>query len=166
MMKTWSLRPIEEAHLLNPAFCCVALTSSVIGYAAIEPPGMPYPLAFTILPIALHKDTREHLPRDLRTSLAVWIQENPEARLEFADRVIAVKPYTREAILFGLHHEWLVMGNDGRLRTRWNEASATRFVQRLNDEAKECVRRARFIGGWFASVSSAPTVMALWGIRP
>jgi Family of unknown function (DUF6521) len=70
LIQRWTGRPREEANLLNPAFCCTALTSSIVGYMGVDAEGMPYPLAFMILPIALHKTTREALPQNTRTSLA------------------------------------------------------------------------------------------------
>jgi hypothetical protein len=165
-MKPWARRPTEEANLLNPAFCCVTLTASVSGYASIDPSGIPYPLTFLVLPIVLHKATRDKLPHATTTSLAAWIQGNAEAKVQFADRVIAFKPYTREALMFGLLHAWLVLSQGGRIQTTLRESDAERFVRRLDDETKDCVRRARFVGRWFASASTAQTVMALWGIRP
>ena len=165
-MKRWDLRTVEEANLLNPAFCCVALTSSVIEYATIDRLGMPYPLSFLVLPIVLHKATRERLTRSVATSFPVWIQENSQLRIGFYERVVALKPITRETIMFGLLHDWLVLETGGLVRATKSDSDANRFVRTLTDEAKECIRRARFVGKWFASAGSPQTVMALWGIRP
>ena len=165
-MKPWAQRPVEEANLLNPAFCCVTLTSAVVGYTDIDKAGMPYPLSFIILPIVLHKETRESLPRTIRTSMATWLQENMSARVLFPERTISLKPYTREAILFALLHDWLSIGTGGKLQTTKNNADVDRFLRRLGDEARDCIKRGRFVGKWFASAGSVETVMALWGIRP
>ena len=165
-MKAWAERPIEEANLLNPAFCCVALTSSVAGYSGVDGAGLPYPISFMVLPIVLHKVTRESLPRDTRTSLAVWVQRNPSAKLQYADRVAALKRHTREAILFGLQHDWLVLAQDGRVRTLLSGSHTDSLLRGLDGEARDCVRGARLVGKWFASAGSPQTVMALWGIRP
>lgn len=165
-MKPWNQRPVEEANLLNPAFCCTALTSSIVGYMAVDVEGMPYPLAFMLLPIVLHKATREALPQTIRTSLAAWIQEHTSVRVLFPERVVALKPHTREAILFGILHDWLTFRSDGRLRTTMAGQDVSRFLRRLDGEARECVMHARFVGRWFASAGSPQTVLALWGIRP
>lgn len=165
-IKPWGERPIEEANLLNPAFCCVTLASSVIGYKKIDGSGIPYPLAFMVIPIVLHKSTSELLPKNTRTSLASWIQENTDVRIQFAQRVIALKPHTREAIMFGLNHGWLILHKGGRLQTSLNNSEADRLIRKLDTEAKVRIRRAGFVGKWFASAGSAETVMALWGIRP
>jgi hypothetical protein len=61
-MKQWIQRPREEANLLNPVFCCTILASSIVSYMSVDVEGMPYPLALMILPVVLHKATREALP--------------------------------------------------------------------------------------------------------
>lgn len=165
-MKQWTQRSVEEANLLNPAFCCAVLTSSDVGYMGIDKAGISYPLVFLVLPVVLHKPTRDLLPRSKRTSLAAWIQQNPEVRILFAERVIALKPYTREAILFGMLHDWLTLGEGCRLQTNLDDKNINLISKKLKDEAKECVKKARFVGQWFASAGSAQTVMALWGIVP
>lgn len=165
-MEKWTHRPIEEANLLNPAFCCVALTSAVIGYMGIDKEGIPYPLAHIVLPIVLHKATRERLPRASRTSLAVWIQENSEVRVQFVERVVMLKSHTREAILFGFFHDWLILCQEGRIQAKLSKSIIDRLARRLENEAKECINRAWVLGKWFALAGTTETVMALWGIRP
>lgn len=162
-MKAWRERPIEEAHLLNPAFCCAAVTSSVIGYTSVENEGMPFPLAFMILPIVLHKPTRDLLPRDIRTSLPAWIQDNTSVRILFYERAILMRQYTREALIFGSIYNWLTFQEKGNVKPLIN---ADKTFKKLQDEARECVSRAGFLGKWFALAGSAETVMTLWGIRP
>jgi hypothetical protein len=164
-MKRWEERTVEEAHLLNPAFCCAVLSASVVGYASEGSVGIPFVLSFLVLPITLHKRTRESLPRDTRTSLAAWLQQNAEARVGFAPRVIALRPHTREAILFGTTHGWITLSG-GLLAPTVNERTINNSAQSLETEARECLRRATFVGKWFARTGSASTVMALWGVRP
>jgi len=165
-MKPWAERTIEEANLLNPAFCCINITSAVVGHVNINRAGMPYPLTFMILPIVLHKKTRELLPQNTRTSLAAWLQKNITVRILFPERAISLKPYTREAILFALLHNWLSIDTKGRLQTLITNRDINYFLAKLTDDARECVKRSRFIGKWFAAAGSVQTVMALWGIRP
>ena len=165
-MKPWALRPPEEANLLNPAFCCVTLAAATLGYAKVDEQGIPYPLTFLVLPTVLHKATRESLPSHPRTSLAAWIQSNAEVKVMFADRVTALKEHTREAILLGLHNSWFDMLPNGRVQTPLSDSDADGFVRKLEGEAKECVRRAQFVGRWFALAGTPQTVWALFGIRP
>jgi hypothetical protein len=100
------------------------------------------------------------------TSLAAWITKNAEARIHFAERVITLKPYTREAVLFGLTHGWLSLSDNGKFQTAINKRDVDGFIRKLEGEAKECTKKAFLVGQWLASAGSAQTVMSLWGIRP
>jgi hypothetical protein len=164
-MRPWAKRPRETAHLLNPAFCCAAITAAVGTYSSRYPEGVPFPLTFMFLPIVLHRVTREQLPRTARTSVPVWIQQHAEAKVLFAERTIALKPITQEALLFGIQNGWLTL-QDGHVQTMLASSAITALPNRCADEARECLSRAIFLGKWFASAGSAYTLMALWGIRP
>jgi hypothetical protein len=165
-MRTWALRPKEEAFLLNPAFCCTTLTAAIGSYASEKEKGVPFPLVFMVLPIVLHKPTRDSLPPNTRTSMAAWLQENSTARVLFYERLVSLKPYTKEAIQFGMLLDWIVPREGGLLEITLSESNINRAIQKLADEARECVMRARFLGKWFAAAGATHTVMAFWGVRP
>lgn len=164
-MKPWSKRPLEEANLLNPAFCCLTISTYISSYTDFNNEGMPYPLIFMGLPIILHKSTRDSFPYSIRTSLPFWIQENVDRRILFFERTVSLKPYTQEALLFGLLHNWLVLKN-GKFQATINSTDIKRFLRQLEGESMACIKQANFLGKWFASAGSAETVMSLWGIRP
>ena len=165
-MKSWTNRPKEEAHLLNPSFCCVVLASSVNGYASIEGSGMPYPLSFMILPLVLHRATRELLPKTISTSMAAWLQENASARVLFFEHLVSLKPYTNEAIQFGMVQDWIELEAGGLIRTVRTDKEIENAQRKLSEEPRECAKRAHYVGRWFARAGSPKTTMALWGIRP
>ncbi|MBI3714819.1 MAG: hypothetical protein HY255_02360 [Betaproteobacteria bacterium] len=127
---------------------------------------MQFPLVFMVLPIALHKTTREALPAGGRTSLPGWLLENGEARINFAERVISLKPHTREAVSFGLASGVLHIEGGAIARTADGKRLANRALNLFEGEARECLLAARVIGKWFASIDSPETTMALWGIQP
>src|SRR5699024_3486690 len=114
-MMPWWERPREEAHLLNPAFGATIITAAARGYQDEKEEGLPFVLSFLILPIVLHKLTRDALPSSIRTSIPAWLQRNPEARVLFAERVVSLRPHTREAILFGANYGWIRLAQNGRL---------------------------------------------------
>jgi hypothetical protein len=165
-MKTWDKRPVEVANLLNPAFCCLVMTSSIVGYSSNGKKGMELPLLFIVLPIILQKKTRDKLPRTSRTSLASWINDNQLLRLSLQERVIHLKPFVEESILFGLFHNWLFLNESGILETKINDNDINRLLRKFESETKECVQRSKLVGKWFAKSGSTETVMALWGVRP
>lgn len=164
-MKSWKSRTVEEAHLLNPAFGCIVLSAAVFGFQSIQNEGMSYPLAFTILPIVLHKPTRDALPGTARTPMAVWLQEHAVAKVQFVERILALKPHTCETLLFGANHNWLGFEH-AKLVFKLQESDLDRAIRKLADEAKECTSKAKVVGKWFASVGTTETSMHLWGIRP
>lgn len=165
-MKVWIERPREEAHLLNPAFCCLGITAAVVGYQHMASRGLPLTLAYMVLPITLHKPTRDLLPRNRRTSLPLWIQQNASVRVLFHERLLSLKLFTREAIIFGCGKGWISLGDDASLVTNRTEAALRRAYQSLGDEPKDCAIKAVFLGKWLASAGPPATVMALWGIQP
>lgn len=165
-MRTWTARPKEEAYLLNPAFCCTTLAAAICGYADVKEGGVPFPLAFMFLPIILHKATRDRLPPNTRTSMPAWLQENSDARVLFYERLVSLKPHTKEAVQFGMLVDWIVPRDGIFLETTLSKSDVNRTIRKLADEARECVMRARFIGKWFAAAGATHTVMAFWGVRP
>ena len=165
-MRPWAERTREEAHLLNPAFCCVVIASASAGYGESANQPLPFALAFMVLPIVLHKRTRDSLPRTTRTSLPSWMQSHTEARVGFHERLMALQPHTREAIHYGLAFAWAAIGDSGGISCIAPRARINHAIRSLNGDAQECVSRARLLGKWFDKMASVETTMVLWGIRP
>ena len=165
-MTPWSRRSREERTLLNPAFCACLLWHATQGYAGAHHGLLSFEEAFLILPIALHKETREALPRDTRTSLAVWLEDNPLVRGRIASRARLLVPFTKEGIIFGGLYG-LIRLEEGRLQgaSAWRR-SVGRMLRSSSDEVRMCSKRAEFAGKWFAQAGNAPTVLALIGVRP
>lgn len=164
-MKPWAKRTREEAHLLNPPFCCVNIASACAGYRKSSNIPLPFGLVFMVLPIVLHKHTRESLPRNISTSIPAWLQEYADARIGFYERLMALQPHSREAIRYGLSYGWLSIGDTGGIRCVVKDTQIDRAIRSLDGDAQHCVSRSRFLGRWFATASSE-TIMTLWGIRP
>ncbi len=165
-MKPWTERTQEEAYLLNPPFCCATLTSACAGFSETSTQPLPFALAFMVLPIVLHRNTRESLPRTTRTSVPAWLQEHAEARIGFHERLMALRPHTREALRYGLASDWMAMEAAGLIRCAITRNRINRAIRSLDGDAQECMSRARFLGKWFSTSVSTETLMALWGIRP
>jgi len=161
----WIERPPEQARLFNPAFVGATIWSCARGYASVQEGGLPYALAFVAVPIALHKATREELPRSTRTSMASWLAENPRALVGFAERARAVVPLVKEGILFGSGGLMLIL-DDARLTAADRPRSMARFEREATDEVKACVKKTEFVGKWFAGSGDYATLMALWGVAP
>jgi len=164
-MRQWAYRSKEAANLFNPPFCCAALIATAVNYFKEIGQGIPFPLAYIALPVILHKQTRNTLPLNTRTSLAAWLEQNPIVKVQFYERAISIKPFVREAILFGIHNDLLYF-QSGSLKSYLSDNKVKSFLQNTEGEARECIMRARLLGKWFALAGSPETVMALWEVRP
>lgn len=167
MMETWSERPRDLASLLNPAFTGILLRSAVDGYVREAGVGLPYPLAFLVLPLSVHRQTAERLPRGISTMFQSWLQENREVLVGFPDRAKSLLPFTREAIIFAGQRGALSITDDGSLVPGEKKLKGiSPYKTKSHDEVKEAVRKSEFVGRWFALAGPPPTVYSLLGVRP
>lgn len=164
-MSGWNARSVEERNLLNPGFCSVLLWHAAVGYASERQTAMAIELAFVALPFVLHQETRESLPRTIATSLPVWLAEHPIVRTRLAERAIALRPFTREALLFG-GHELLSLSAEGIQANGGMKRRVAAGLKQTSDEVRDCAKRAEFLGKWLERAGGAETVMALLGVRP
>ena len=165
MLASWPDRPIEQARLLNPAFIGALLWSCAQSYRETAVQAQPYALSFLAAPVVLHKSTRESLPATTRTSLVTWVGENPKVVVGLPERARSLVPLVKEAVLFA--------SNGGLLQVRESHVAAedrprtmARFEREASDEVKACLRKAKFLGKWFALSGDYTTVMALLGVAP
>ncbi|MFO0586954.1 MAG: three component ABC system middle component [Polyangiaceae bacterium] len=166
-MLPWNQRAIEEASLFNPAFCGALIVKSVEEYASKVDGGMPFPLSFLILPVVLHRATREVLPTSTITSLHAWLQDNRDPLVDFATRARRLRHIAQEAMMFSLLHGTLALSTHGALLAGERRVTVTdKTMSLFTREARECFERARFLGRWFAVAGTPATVMAAWGVSP
>ncbi|SHE52338.1 hypothetical protein SAMN04487965_0074 [Microbulbifer donghaiensis] len=162
-MKRWSQRPTEIRNLFNPAFCGLILFRAMQGYEEVEPCGMHFSLALLILPLCLHKDSREVITGNSRSYLLKITETNPQIQVGFADRVTAMLPYTFEGFGLLMERGCISVTDDGRLQT---VPGKVRKSVTGTDETKSCQRAARFAGKEFARIVDRATIYTTFGIRP
>lgn len=162
---TWAARSPEERGLLTPSFCALLLWHAARGHLSNSGASLTFKMSFLILPVVLHRETRESLPKAITTSLAVWLDRNPLASSRIADRARLLVPFTKEALSFGgLHGLLIISGSTIAASLDWRrKVSAT--LKTSSDEVRTCAKRAEFLGRWFAKSGSPETVMALIGVR-
>jgi len=165
-MTTWLQRSREERTLLNPGFCASLLWQAANGYKSVNGKGLPFEEAFLVLPFVLHRDTRESLPRDIRTSLTVWLTDNPLAQGRIASRARLLVAFTKEAMTFGGVHGFIRLAEGHICADDAWKSIVNRTLKASSDEVRECAKRAEFIGKWFAQTGGGPTIFALMGVRP
>lgn len=164
-MNAWSTRPSEERALLNPAFISAVVWHAAGGYSGVASYPLPLDLAFLLGPLVLHRETRESLPRGVATSMAVWLNDHPLVRMRVGGRARALIGYTKEGLLFGGINGLLDLsgGSISAVSDRKRAVNAT--LRDVTDEVQLCMKRAEFVGRWFASAGTPGTVMALLGVR-
>lgn len=165
-MTLWRARSIEERNLLNPGFCSMLLWQSALAYGSERKAAMAIELSFLVLPFVLHRETRESLPRKITTSLPTWLAEQPIVRTRLGERASALRPFTREALVFGGSHGLLSLSADGVLANDTMKRRVAAGLKPTSDEVRACAKRAEFFGRWLEKAGDKETVMALLGVRP
>lgn len=164
-MKTWDQRPFEIRNLFNPAFCGLVLYRALQGYEEDDTRGMPYSLSLLVLPLCLHKHSREALAAGSRGYLLKVAEKNPQLQVDFAERATAMMPYAFEGFGLLMERGCIAIPDDGRIQT------VPKTVRKTIDttgtaETISCQRVARFVGKEFARIADRATVYTTFGIRP
>jgi len=167
-MNRWSDRPPEVQRLLNPSFCSMLLWYSARGHAEASRgrEGIAFEECFLVLPMVLHRETRESLPPRTRTSLPVWLGRNPLAPSTIADRARSLIPFTKEALLFAgayevIHFDQTTIRANPVWRSRMDLA-----LEDSSEEVRSCAKSAEFVGKWFGKTGNSETILSLLGVRP
>lgn len=163
-MLPWSERPTEVANLLNPAFLAVLVRDATKDYERAADEAMDYSLPFIILPVVLHRPTREKLPLSTAKKLHVWLEEHPEVHVGFPGRAQRLSSFVREAIRFGSQREIFQINGAGNLEST-NRQLRT-FQGPVEAEHQQCRKQTSFLGRWFAKTRDPETLYTMWGIRP
>jgi hypothetical protein len=165
-MSDWLSRSREERSLLNPGFCSLLLWKASVGHASVH--GVPISLeeTFLVLPVVLDRRTREALPRDIRTSLAAWVDSDPLVANRIAKRAHLLTAFTKESLLFGGVHGLISIRSGKVVGEEKLSESVKSSLRSASEEVQQCAKKAEFIGKWFAHVGAPATVLALVGVRP
>ena len=162
-MKQWKYRPIEEANLFNPAFCGEILRRAIGAYNISAQNKFPYPLTYLVLPIVLHRPTREAIALQNR-QLHVWLQNNQRVRVGFAERAKSLIPITNEALNFLLQIKSVSVDESAGL----NLLRQPRAINNTygDEEIRDCFKKAALVGVWFARAGTAGNIYTMWGVKP
>jgi len=158
-MRQWSERSTEIAYLLNPAFCGRLLYTTISKYSQETKRPFPFALVYLVLPLLLHKRTREAI--NSRTKLLLWIQNHESLLISYAGRAKQLVPITNEAI------EWLLQCNCIRLTASAEleispttpSLSKTKFA---NEEINDCLKKSEHIARWFVGAGKTETIFIAW----
>jgi hypothetical protein len=161
-MKRWDQRPFEIRNLFNPAFCGLVLFRALHGYEEEDVRGMPFSLSLLVLPLCLHKDSREVIAGSSRSYLLKTIEKNQQVMVGFADRVTKMLPFTFEGFGLLMERGCITVTDDGRIQT---VPDKVRKTVSGTVETVSCQRVARVVGKEFARIADRVTVYTTFGIR-
>jgi hypothetical protein len=162
-MKRWDQRPFEIRNLFNPAFCGLVLFRALYGYEEADARGMPFSLSLLVLPLSLHKDSREVIADNLRSYLLKTTEKNQQVMVGFPDRAAQMLPYAFEGFGLLMERGCIVVADDGRIQTVPKKVLKT---LKGTQETISCQKVARIVGREFARIADRATVYATFGIRP
>lgn len=162
-MNNWENRSKEIAFLLNPAFCGRLIYGTIRKFNEVSNRALPFPLVYLILPLVLHKATREKISS--RTKFLVWIQQHPELLIGYAQRTKELVEITNEATEFLLQTNMVLITDkaDLEINSSTKGLSKGRFV---DEEVKQCLNKSEHIGKWFATAGKVETIFIGMGVRP
>lgn len=162
-MKRWDQRPFEIRNLFNPAFCGLVLFRALNGYEEEDARGMPFSLSLLVLPLCLHKDSREVIASSPRSYLLKTAEKNQQIMVGFTDRVTQMLPYAFEGCGLLMERGCIAVADDGRIQT---VPKKVRKSVGGTAETVACQKVARIVGKEFARIADRATVYTTFGIRP
>jgi hypothetical protein len=161
----WEHRPAEEAALYNPAFCGELLARTVAAYRKASDRAFALPLAFVVLPLTLAPAIRAQLPGKSNTTFATWAAQHEVLLTELPERVLALRPVTREALLFMAQHRALVLSCLGlEPGAKPLKLGAKRSAS--STDVEDMQRASGLVGRWLANQINVGAVLLAMGVRP
>lgn len=157
-MQQWSRRNPAVAELLNPALVATVIANAAVQYERESGRPMPFELGFLLVPLVLHRGTRQSLPNRTDSHLTKWVSSNEVLAAGFGARARSLVEPTREGLRFGVRLGVIKVdgaGLTGNLRSK--------RPANIGDVA-EVLKKAGFVGRWFARLDSPTTAFALLGV--
>ena len=162
-MKLWNSRPREIRNLFNPAFCGLVIARGVEGFTETANRPMPFSLTLLILPLCLHKRTRDQIKEAHRAYFTKILQEHPEIRVDLAQRARSLLPFTMEAFAYLMACGAIIVDDSGSIGVRENTVRKSIVG---SQDTKDCQTVARSLGRKLALINDRVTIYTTLGIRP
>jgi hypothetical protein len=143
-------RAPEAIALFNAVFTSEVLVNACWSNMQRGSSGLPWPAAFLILPIALHPQTRESVPRDRRMTLARWAVRHGDLLADFDFRVANMVMPTKRAIRHGIRAGRLEIQGSNIIALARPKTPTPSWPAEMTDS----VKAARFCGQWFNDIET------------
>lgn len=159
----WEVRSPTIAAMLNPAMIALLVSTAAWAYArSSSGKGIPPEFVFLLVPLVVHRRTREELPGNTNSHLTKWITDRPIIQAGFPNRARGMVPFVREGLRYGMRVGQLRLGADGLL---YGESRRTADLP-AGSELESLVRASALLGRWLAKVGNSTTIFALFGVKP
>lgn len=164
MIKAWNQRNPIVANLLNPAFCGEVIRRTADTYNKATNTNFPFAFIFIVLPIILHKDTRDRMPKTTRSYLFAWVEDNEDLFYNFSIRARQMVPFAKESILFLLQNNLIEIDDKGQIIV------LTKRIKRFSgddlEEVNSILAKSEMLGKWLSNNSSINSVYSFFRITP
>jgi len=164
MIQNWENRTPIVANLLNPAFCGEILRRFIKSYNDKSEQNTPFLLCFIVLPILLHKETRDNLPKTTATHLLTWIDGNDVIFMNFPGRARDMHNYTKEALMFLLSLKLIRFQDKSEIITEKFTKKSLEGTE--TEEVEQIFKQAEFLGRWLAKTRDIKTLFTFLRIKP
>lgn len=159
----WATRSPVPAAMFNPALVATIIATAANQYEDTIGLPMPWPLAHLLTPMALHRPTRQALPKSKATSLTKWASDNTVIVVGLPVRAKQMAPHVREGLRFGLRGGALEIVGREYLRHEWQSPPN---VRKYAGDLPALYRAAGLIGRMFGRAGSAASIYATLGVQP
>jgi len=156
--------PQEIFNLFNPAFCAEILRRAIKKYTKYSTRAMPYPIMFLILPLVLHKETRDKIEYGSKQNFSNWLNNNSEVLIHFNKIASDLVPITKNSFWFLLEQEKISLDEKGSIQVVNYNIHDT--IDDVHNESTECFKKAETVGRWFAKTKKIETIFTLLGVKP
>jgi hypothetical protein len=160
----WKSRPAEEAAHFNPAFCTELIARAVSGYEWARSAPLPLAVTYLVLPLTLSPDIRAALPKRADTAFASWAGTHAELLSDIPERMLRLRPVTREALLFAAQVGALSLKPEG-VHTGDRPLRFSARLAAVTDETASIRSSAGLLGRWFGAQASAVAVLQTFGVQ-
>ena len=164
MNRNWIERNTIVANLFNPAFCGEIIRVVAMEYNKHTNAKFPFAFSFIILPILLHKETREKLPRTTRTYFFVWVEENDNLFFDFSTRAKSLVKFTKEAISFSIAYNKLIINESSEIEPDMSRVKV--YQGEEYDEYNAILKKAQMLGKWLSFTSDVKSIYSFLRITP
>lgn len=164
MNTKWTDRNTIVANLFNPAFCGEIIRIVAKEYNKHTNTKFPFAFSFIILPILLHKETRERLPKTTKTYFFVWIEQNDKLFFDFSKRAKSMVKFTKEALSFAIVYKKISLTENGEIETSAEHVNY--YKKEEYEEYDEILKKAGMLGKWLSFTSDVKSIYSFLRITP